>query len=112
MSSSREQGLFIKVFEIKRGIAFLGFRVFYYHKLLKKSNIMKFRRKLEHLCSQFDDMLIDYDKIYDFLEGWIAYSNHANTYKLRKKMLKSVEHKFEGEISTKEYNRYLRIGSN
>ena len=34
------------IFEAKRGTTFLGFRIFYHHKLLKNGNIRKFKRKL------------------------------------------------------------------
>lgn len=53
--------------------------------------------------------MIDYDEIYDFIEGWIAYAKNANTYKLRKKLLADFESKFPNEILTKEINRYLHI---
>jgi len=33
----------------------------------------------------------------------------ANTYKLRKRIIKSAEHKFKGNISEKEYNRYTKL---
>ncbi len=56
-----------------------------------------------------DAGLIDYDKIYDFLEGWLAYAKNANTYKLRKTILEAIEKKFAKEISTKEINRYSKI---
>lgn len=100
-----------KIFPFSKGTTFLGFRIFIYHKLLKKSNLRKFERKLTQLLLQFDAEFIDYDTIYDFLEGWIAYSMHANTHKLRKNLLKPIEDKFKGEISTKEFNRYLKICS-
>lgn len=35
-----------KIFRIEEGIGFLGFRNYYYHKLLKKSNLRKIHKKL------------------------------------------------------------------
>ena len=41
--------------------------------------------------------------IYDFLEGWIAHSMHANTYKLRKKNpLREIFGKVKFKIPTDE----------
>jgi hypothetical protein len=60
------------------------------------------------LFAQYDRKEIDYDKIYDSIEGWVAYSKTADTYKFRNRFLKSIDGKFAGEISTKEYNRYLK----
>ncbi len=93
----------------QEGLAFLGLRIFPNHKLLKKNNLRKFNKKLEMLCSQYYANAVDYDKIYDFLEGWMAYAKHANTHKLRENILASVEPKFIREISTKEINKGLKL---
>ena len=98
-----------KIFQLSRGTTFLGLRIFQNHKLLKKSNIRKFEKKLEQLCIQFDEKQIDYDIIYDFLEGWLAYSKQANSCNLRRKLFRNAKEKFANEISTKEFNRYARI---
>ncbi len=41
-----------KIVLLKKGIGFLGFRVFYHHKLLCRKNIRKFERKLQDLAEQ------------------------------------------------------------
>lgn len=46
------------------------------------------------------------------MEGWIEYSSHANAYNLRKKVMGTLRGKFEGEISTKECNRYQKYANN
>jgi len=97
-----------KILVLDKGIGFLGLRIYYFYKLLKKSNLRKFKNKLSRLIFNYDNKKTDYDTIYDFLEGWIAYSKNANTYKLRKHILNHLEQKFSGEISTKELNRYLK----
>ena len=97
-----------RIIPIRKGVEFLGMRIFPYHKLLKKKNLRKFQKKLQLTCKQFDQEKIDYDKVYDLLEGWCAYAKNANTYKLRKKLLEFSEKKFQKQISTKEVNRYLK----
>lgn len=97
-----------KILRLGSTINFLGFRVFYYHKLLKKSNIRKMKQKLKALSQEYKLQEIDYDSVYDFLEGWIAYAKNANAYKLRKKITAEFEMGFANEISTKEINRYLK----
>ena len=101
-----------KIFKLGNSINFLGFRVFYYHKLLKKSNIRKMKWKLKSLAQEFKLHEIDYDSIYDSLEGWIAYAKSANSYKLRRKIASEFEKDFANEISTKEISRYLKIKKN
>ncbi|MAG20534.1 hypothetical protein CL618_03825 [archaeon] len=92
-----------KIICLKRGVNFLGFRIFYNYRLLKKSNIKNFRKKYERLKKEFIGGKIDYDKVYDFIEGWLAYAKKANTCKLRKKIVRKFEKDFPNELSIKEY---------
>lgn len=77
--------------------------------LLKKRNLRKFKNKLENVKNKFSKNKIKYNQIYDFLEGWMAYSQCTNSYKLRQKILEKVKEEFKNEISTKEMNRYLKV---
>lgn len=97
-----------KITSLDNGINFLGFRVFYPHKLLRKSNIAKIKNKINSLKKSYDNGNIDYDKVYDSIEGWMAYAEHANTYKFRKKLIEEVKKNFPNEISTKEFNRIIK----
>lgn len=95
-----------KIISLQGGVGFLGLKIFIHHKLIKKGNLRKFQRKLRQLCLTYDQGLIDYDAIYNFLEGWMAYARNANTYKWRGRITSSIEERFVGEISTKEIDRY------
>ncbi len=94
-----------KIILAKNGADFLGMRIFLHHKLLKKKNVAKFRRKYARLQKQYDNGIILYDQMYDFMEGWIAYAKNADTYNLRKEIATKFEEKFCHEISSKEVNR-------
>ena len=87
------------------GVDFLGLKIFPFHKIMKKRNVRSFKRKLKALCKKYDNSEVMYDGVYDFLEGWTAYAKNADTFNVRKKIIKSVEGRFQGEFSTKEYNR-------
>ena len=84
---------------------FLGFRIFLKHRLLIKKNIVKFHKKYELKKLQLQNDVIEYDDVYDFVEGWLTYARNANTYKLRRKLTKEIGLNFPNEISTKEINR-------
>jgi len=101
-----------RIFSIKKGTTFLGLRIFQRHKLLKKSNIRKFKGKLSYLSEKYANKEVDYDVIYDFLEGWLTYAKNANTHKLRKSVISKAEKEFGGVISHKEINRYINIFTN
>ena len=97
-----------KIIPYKKGIEFLGFKIFPNHILLKKKNMLHFQRKMMKYNRLYDKEEISYDKIYDFLEGWLAHAKHACTYKKRQKVLTQFEKKYNTEISSKEVNRYIR----
>jgi RNA-directed DNA polymerase len=93
-----------KIKQLKQGINFLGFRIFPNHKLLRKKIIKKFKIRL--IKSKKDKT--NYDKIYSSFEGFLAHLKHANTYNLRKKLIKDFKQLFPKEISQIEINRYLK----
>jgi len=76
-----------KIFPIYHGTPFLGFRVFYHHRLLKKSNIRNFRRRLKRFRMLKEKDLISQEKIQKSINGWMAYAQWGDTYKLRKKLI-------------------------
>ncbi|PIN76586.1 hypothetical protein COV17_01915 [Candidatus Woesearchaeota archaeon CG10_big_fil_rev_8_21_14_0_10_36_11] len=94
-----------KIIQAIHGVDFLGLKIFPFHKIMKKRNVCSFKRKLRLICEEFDNGEIMYDKVYDFLEGWIAYAKNADTYNLRRNVMGGIEDKFQSEVSTKEYNR-------
>ena len=95
------------------GITFLGFRVFYYHKLLRKSNIRNFERKFNQAKILFREGIITREKAVEFLEGWIAYANCANTYKYRRHIVKLFNKSFpiqdSKNYSKRDFNFIRRI---
>ena len=101
-----------KIEPLARGVQFLGFRTFYYHKILKKKNTRRIYHKVHSLENDYHSRKISYDKLYDFLEGWCAYARNANTFRLRKNLLGQIEQKFPHEISAKEVNRLQKAIAN
>ena len=97
-----------KIIELKQGISFLGFRVFYHHKLLKKSNILQMEKRLMELKEDFDNNKIDYNGVYASVEGWLAYAKTANTYNLRSRFIEIFESCFAGNIADVEISRWLK----
>ena len=49
------------------------------------------RQKLRSLSQEYKLHEVDYDSVYDFLEGWTAYAKNANTYKLRRKISTAIK---------------------
>jgi hypothetical protein len=101
------------VLNLTGGINFLGFRVFYHHKLIRKSNLKNFDRKFNQLKILFDEEVINREKVLESLEGWLTYCSHANTYKYRKHLIRNFNKKFSHGSKTfitnkKKYINYKR----
>jgi len=71
-----------KIIPLGKGIDFVGFRNFYYFRLLRKRNIKKARQKIE----QFNEEILNEEKLKEIFQGWLAYAKWANSYNLRKRL--------------------------
>ena len=83
-----------KIYNLNNGVQFLGFRIFCYHKLPKKSNYHKFESKFRYLKTLYSERQISREKVVEALEGWMAYAKQGNTYKYRRNLLRSFNKHF------------------
>lgn len=75
-----------KIVSLSRGVDFVGFRNFYYFRLLRKRNIRTMNNKIR----KFNQGMISVEKMEEISQGWNAYAKWANTYKLRRKIAKKI----------------------
>jgi retron-type reverse transcriptase len=75
-----------RIISLSRGIDFVGFRNFYYYRLLRKRNVKKMLIKIK----LFKEELISYEKLLESYQGWNAYAKWANTFKLREKVSQMI----------------------
>jgi len=68
-----------KIISLSKGVDFVGFRNFYYFKLLRKRNIFKMRIKIE----KYKRQEINKEKMGEIFQGWNAYASWANCFNLR-----------------------------
>lgn len=73
---------------LKCGVDFLGFKIFSTHRLLRKENVKRFRRRLKRMKKQFERKQITVGRIGLSIKGWIAHAKQGNTYGLRKRLLR------------------------
>jgi len=97
-----------KIIPLHAGINFLGFRIFRYHKLLRKSNLRRIKKKPMLLYEQFITQKITYDNVYDSMLGSCAHARHANTYNLLRRIAKTYNSLFSNNIPTFEIDRWLK----
>jgi len=75
-----------EIHALRNGITFLGYRIFYHHRLLRKRNIRYFKRKLNEKIEFYRHGLISKKELDSFLQGWKGYSSFANTFNFNKKI--------------------------
>ncbi len=80
-----------KILPLRNGLNLVGYRNFYHHKLLRKSNIRKFRYNFNRRLNLYKEGYMDSDELIDSLSGWFGYAMWANTYKMRKEIMKKVD---------------------
>ncbi|MEM4259433.1 MAG: RNA-directed DNA polymerase [Candidatus Pacearchaeota archaeon] len=83
-----------RVIPLSKGIDFVGFRNFYYYKLLRKRNI----RNIIYKIRQFKEGLIPKEKILESFQGWNAYARWANSYKIRKLVVRKIYSEIQSHI--------------
>ena len=74
-----------KIVPLSRGIDFVGFRNFYYYRLLRKRNIKNILSK----TNEFKSRHISYEQMLERFQGWNAYAKWANSYRLRKMIIRA-----------------------
>ena len=84
-----------KIFSMYRGVTFLGYKLFYYFRLLKKRNVRYFLRRLQRFEERYNENLITSSDVLDSIEGWLAYAIWADSYNLRKRIIKEINNRFK-----------------
>jgi len=77
------------IIPLSRGIDFVGFRNFYYYKLLRKRNIRNMETKIKLL----NEGKINYENFIESFQGWNAYAEWANSHNKVKNMIKKINKK-------------------
>ena len=75
-----------KIIPLSRGIDFVGFKNFWHYRLLRKRNIIKILSKID----EYKNGELSKEKILESFQGWNAYAKWANSYKLRREVVKKI----------------------
>lgn len=75
-----------KIIYLSKGIDFVGFRNFNHYRLLRKRNTRKMFSKIEG----YKQDKITKEKILESFQGWNAYAKWANSYKLRRGVVRKI----------------------
>lgn len=83
-----------RILTLDKGINFLGFRIFYHHKLLGTKNKNRFKKRLRQLQKDYEHNKIERELVVEKLQGWLAYAKNADTYKTRREIAKQFNKAF------------------
>ena len=79
-----------KITSLRNGVTFLGYRIFYHYKLLRKRNIRQFLREFHKRLDICKEGFVNPQWLLEYLQGWFGYAQWANTYNLRKKIMSNI----------------------
>ncbi len=75
-----------RIISLSKGIDFVGFRNFYYFRLLRERNLKNMLNKVK----MFSDGKLNYEKLLESFQGWQAYAKWADAYKLKERILSVI----------------------
>lgn len=75
-----------KIISLSKGVDFVGFRNFYYYKLLRKRNVRNILFKIK----TYKEGEISKEKILETFQGWNAYAKWADSYGVRRNIVKLI----------------------
>lgn len=75
-----------RIYRVEEGVEFLGHRIFREFRLLKKQNIIRFKRRLRRYQEAFFKGDLSMEKLTQSIKSWVAHASHADTWRLRKKI--------------------------
>lgn len=72
------------------GISFLGYRVFPTHRLLAKSNLRRFWKRVRRMQRLFREGRITLPEIRQRIMSWLGHARQANTHRLVRRLLREI----------------------
>lgn len=69
------------------GTDWLRYRIYPDYRRIRKSNLRKFRKKLQSLSILYRDGMADLRQVTASVRSWVGHSKHADTYRIREEIL-------------------------
>ena len=95
-----------EIISLQKGITFLGYRIFYKHKILRKRNRKYFLKKFDKYLNLYNEEVISDEQLIAKLQGWFGYAQWANTYLLRKRLIEKTAELFKRKNPNKIQDLY------
>ncbi|MBF8276238.1 MAG: RNA-directed polymerase (Reverse transcriptase) [Candidatus Brocadiaceae bacterium] len=79
-----------RIYMTSDGVDFLGYRIYPDYLRVRKSTVKKYRKKLRGIVHGYETGVIQLTDVRSSIHSWIGHVKHANSYALRKEMLRHV----------------------
>jgi hypothetical protein len=79
-----------RIISTNRGLDLLGYKVYYFYKLLRRKNVKAFKQRLYFWQERLKEKRLSSKDLIQRIRGWCEYARYGNSYKLRKKLFKDV----------------------
>lgn len=76
-----------EIYPLRNGLNFLGYRIFYHYKLLRRRNIRYFMKRFDVNISLYNNGIIGGEQLKSRISGWLGYASFGNTYNFRKDLV-------------------------
>jgi len=76
-----------RVYRVEEGVDFLGYRVWPSHRRLRRSNGIRFQRRLRTMQEDYRGGKVDLPELRQRLASWNGHASHADTHRLRSALL-------------------------
>ena len=76
-----------RIVSTNKGADLLGYKIFYFYRLIRKRNLKAFKAKLRLWQKSMKQGRLDTAQLSQKIKGWVEYARYANSYKLRKGLL-------------------------
>jgi retron-type reverse transcriptase len=78
-----------RIYQAGEGVEFVGYRLFTTHRRLRRDNVRRFVRRLRRQQRAYYAGQLNVNKLRASLTSWIAHAKHADTYRLRSRLLRA-----------------------
>lgn len=80
-----------QIYEIEKGVKFLGYKIYPTHRLVLTQNLKRLRKRLRRYFWLIQKGFCNRQKLVCSIQSWLGYAIHADSYNIRKKVLSEFD---------------------
>lgn len=89
---------------VKNGCVYCGYRVFLDHRLIKRANINRVKKRIRGWNNKWKNGIYDFKIWNQSFNAWKGYAKHANSYQLLKSLNEKMAYLYENDLKNNYQN--------